>query len=187
MHFAWYSVPPLFWRQARQQQAINERFGIEPDKWTSETGSKYTTYTRKLTTPIKVYETVFTEIRISEYEKSGKVDDQTKYVGFFCCCDSKVAADVEGDKLGQNIVRDGFKHDNTFMQMWLSKSGEFSVGANAYKTYKGRLGLVFRSTLTWGEKCSNHNQSGCDPLNKQHIRSFQPVSFMLPGFTICSI
>ena len=137
---------------ARAQQAINERFGTEPDKWTSETSSKYTTYIQKLPVSIKVYDTVFSEIWISEYEKNGKVDDHTKYAGFFCYCDSKVAADVAGEKLGNNIMKDGFKHDdNTFMQMWLSKSGEFSIGANAYKTYRGRLGLVFWPTLTWGK------------------------------------
>ena len=50
-----------------------------------------------------------------------------------------------------SIKADGFKHDdNTFMQMWYTNSGEFSIGATSYKTYRGRLGIVFWPRLTWG-------------------------------------
>ncbi len=136
---------------AEAQKAINEKFGTQSDKWESATGGKYTTYSQKLPISIKVYDTVFTEIWISEFGGSGTVDTKTKYCGFFSYYDSKVGADVAQDKLAKKITEDGFEYDkNTFMLMWLTKNGEVSIGANQYKTYRGRLGLVFWPRLTWG-------------------------------------
>ena len=136
---------------AQAQQAINEKFGTLEGKWETSTGGKHTTYTQKLTTSIKVYDTVFTEIWISEAEKSGTVDTKTKYCGFASYYDSKVAADVAQDVLAKKITDDGFEHDkNTFMLMWLTSSGEVSIGATQHKTYFGRLGLVFWPKLSWG-------------------------------------
>ena len=137
---------------AQAQQAINERFGTDPSKWTTVSSDKHTTYTQQLPTPIKVYDAVFTEIWLSEPVGTGKIDDKSKYVGFAGYYKEKGYAEVAEEKLAKNIKKDGFVHDsNTFMQMWLTKSGEVSIGATAHKTYQGRLGLVFWPTLTWGK------------------------------------
>ncbi|MCR5479499.1 MAG: sigma-70 family RNA polymerase sigma factor [Ruminococcus sp.] len=138
---------------AEAKQAISEKFGTDNDNWTAQTGTgKYSEYLQKLPTPIKVYDAVFTEIWLSEPVGTGKVDDKSKYVGFAGYYKEKGYAEVAEEKLAKNIKKDGFVHDsNTFMQMWLTKSGEVSIGATAHKTYQGRLGLVFWPTLTWGK------------------------------------
>lgn len=135
------------------KQAISEKFGTDNDNWTAQTGTgKYSEYIQKLPTPIKVYDAVFTEIWLSEPVGTGKIDDKSKYVGFAGYYKEKGYAEVAEEKLAKNIKKDGFVHDsNTFMQMWLTKSGEVSIGATAHKTYQGRLGLVFWPTLTWGK------------------------------------
>jgi RNA polymerase sigma factor (sigma-70 family) len=138
---------------AEAKQAISEKFGTDNDNWTAQTGTgKYSEYIQKLPTPIKVYDAVFTEIWLSEPVGTGKIDDKSKYVGFAGYYKEKGYAEVAEEKLAKNIKKDGFVHDsNTFMQMWLTKSGEVSIGATAHKTYQGRLGLVFWPTLTWGK------------------------------------
>ena len=135
------------------KQAISEKFGTDNDNWTAQTGTgKYSEYIQKLPTPIKVYDAVFTEIWLSEPVGTGKIDDKSKYVGFAGYYKEKGYAEVAEEKLAKNIKKDGFVHDNnTFMLMWLTKSGEVSIGATAHKTYQGRLGLVFWPTLTWGK------------------------------------
>ena len=138
---------------AEAKQAISEKFGTDNDNWTAQTGTgKYSEYIQKLPTPIKVYDAVFTEIWLSEPVGTEKIDDKSKYVGFAGYYKEKGYAEVAEEKLAKNIKKDGFVHDsNTFMQMWLTKSGEVSIGATAHKTYQGRLGLVFWPTLTWGK------------------------------------
>ncbi|MBQ9869662.1 MAG: sigma-70 family RNA polymerase sigma factor [Ruminococcus sp.] len=137
---------------AEAQKAINEKFGIEQSDWTKEESSKHTTYLQKLTTKIKIYDTVFSEIWLSEPKGTGTIESKSKYVGFTSYYKEKGYAEVAEEKLAKNIKNDGFVHDNnTHMQMWLTKSGEVSIGANSYKTYMGELGIVFWPTLTWGK------------------------------------
>ena len=137
---------------AEAQKAINERFGTEQSDWTKEESSKHTTHLQKLTTKIKIYDTVFSEIWLSEPKGTGTIESKSKYVGFTSYYKEKGYAEVAEEKLAKNIKNDGFVHDNnTHMLMWLTKSGEVSIGANSYKTYMGELGIVFWPTLTWGK------------------------------------
>lgn len=136
---------------AEAQKAINEKFGTDPSKWTAQTSYKYTNYMQELPIPIKVYNAVFKEIWIAEVEKSGTIDAKSKYAGLGSYYKEKGYAENAEKRMCDSIKADGFKHDdNTFMQMWYTKSGEFSIGATSYKTYRGRLGIVFWPRLTWG-------------------------------------
>ena len=118
--------------------------GCEIKKVSAKDSGKYTVYEQELETGIKIYNTIFTKISISELKSSKTVDAKGGSVTFYRYYKDKGAAEVAEAWFVKGIQADGYKGDmTTFANRWILNNGKLAHGAGAFKTYRGQFLISF--------------------------------------------